>query len=48
MMGDHSMFKKTIRTRQACLAGGGARIASGHWVGDGMRPAIRFRPRVGV
>ena len=52
MLGDH--FKlincppKTIRTRQSCLTSGGVRIASGHWVGNGIRPAFRFRPRAGV
>ena len=44
-LGDHCKFKLAIRTRQICLISGGVRIASGHWVGDGMRPAFRFRPR---
>ena len=34
--------------RQACMTGGGMRYASGHWVGDGVRPEFRFRPRAGV
>ena len=34
--------------RQACLTSGGARYASGHWAGDWVRPAFRFRPREGV
>ena len=33
-----------MRTRQACLNCGSVRIASGCWVGDGIRPAFRFRP----
>ena len=48
MLRDHCKFKKAIRTRQACLTGGGAKVALGHWVVDGMRPAFRFRPRARV
>ena len=44
MLGDHCKFEKAIRTRQACLTSGGARIASGPWVGGGVRRAFRFRP----
>ena len=36
MLGDHCKLKKAIRTRQACVTGGGVRIASGPWVGDGI------------
>ena len=38
MLGAHCKSKKAISTRQPCLISGGARTASGHWVGDGMRP----------
>ena len=52
LWGDHckvvSCSRKASRTRQACLTSGGTRIASDHWVRDGMRPAFRFRPRAGV
>ena len=48
MWGDHCRFKKAISTRQACWTSGGARIASGRWVGIGMRPAFRVSPRAGV
>ena len=44
----NKLLKKPIRTRLACLNSGGARISSGDWVGDGMRPAFRFRPRAGI
>ena len=42
MLGDPCEFKKTLSTRQACLTSGG------HWVGDGVGPAFRFRPGAGV
>ena len=43
MLGDHCKLKKAMGTRQACWTSGDERIASGHWVGNGMRPAFRFR-----
>ena len=39
---------RAIRKRQACLPSGGVRFAPDYWVGDGMRSALRFRPRAGV
>ena len=48
MLGDHCKFKKDVRIRKACLTIGGVRIASDHWVGDGMRSKFRFRPRARV
>ena len=41
---DQKKIKK-IRTRHSCMTSGSSRIASGHWVGDGISPAFRFRPR---
>ena len=46
-VGDPS-FRRTNRKRQACLTSGDMIYASGHWVGDGVRPAFRFRPRAGI
>ena len=43
-----SQKKKAIRTRQACFISEALRIASGHWVGDGIRPAFTFRLRARV
>ena len=36
MLGDHYKFGKNMRARQAILTTGDERIASGHWVGNGM------------
>ena len=41
-------FTKGGGMRPVCLTSGDVRIASGHWVGGGMRSAVRFRPRAGV
>ena len=48
MLRDHCKFKKAIRTRQACLTGGGARVALGHWVGDGLNLNAGLIPRARV
>ena len=48
-LGDHCKLincsENTIRARQAGLTSGSARIASGRWLGDEVRPAFRLRPR---
>ena len=40
--------QRAVRRRQAYLTSGGMSCASGHWMGHGVRPAFRFRPRAGV
>jgi len=52
MLGDHRKLingpQKPSEPGRIALTSGSARIAPGHWAGDGLRPAFRFRPRAGV